>query len=286
MAMTIEQESGLSYIQDTLREYGFSSQEAAELTEWAKGEIVNGSSPILIRQRLWEQPAFKRRFKVIFDRRDRGLPAISPSEVLEYERRARQLFQEAGLPPGFYDSPDDFYNFMLNDVSISELNSRVEVARTLLYSVSQEDRLEMKRLYGLTDGQEVAYVLDSTRALPLLQNQFNAARTSGAALRSGYGQLFKDEAEKLAMAGITAEQAARGFGSLVEGKQLFGALPGLENSEDAITRSQQLSGTFTGDSLAALKIRRRAEMRVAAFQSGGGFVADREGFSGLGSSSK
>ncbi len=284
MALTIEQESGLSYIQDTLREYGFSEQEANDLTEWAKGEIVNGSSPILIRQRLWEQPAFKRRFKVIFDRRDKGLPAISPSEVLEYERRARQLFQEAGLPPGFYDSPDDFYNFLVNDVSISELNGRVEIARTMLYSVSQEDRLEMKRLYGFTEGQEIAYVLDNKRALPLLQNQFNAARTSGAALRSGYGQLFRDEAERLAIAGVSAEAAAQGFGALVSSKELFNALPGLEASEDTITRAEQLAGTFTGDAVAAGKIRRRAEMRVAAFQGGGGFVADREGFAGLGSS--
>ena len=285
MAMTEDQQSGLAYIQDTLREYGFTDQEARELTEWAKGEIVNGSSPILVRQRLWEQPAFKRRFKVIFDRRDRGLPAISPGEVLEYERRARQLFQEAGLPPGFYDSPDDFYNFLLNDVSISELNGRVEIARTLLYSVAQEDRLEMKRLYGLSDGQEIAYVLDSTRALPLLQNQFNAARTSGAALRSGYGSLFRDEAERLAQAGITSEQAAQGFTGLVGARQLFNALPGLENSEDTITRDEQLSGTFTGNALAAERIRRRSEMRVAAFRGGGQFTADREGFSGLGTSS-
>lgn len=285
MALTDDQESGLAYIQDSLREYGFTDAEAAELTEWAKGEIVNGSSPILVRQRLWEQPAFKRRFKVIFDRRAAGLPAISPAEVLEYERRARQLFQEAGLPPGFYDSPDDFYNFLVNDVSISELNSRVEIARTLLYSVSQEDRLEMKRLYGLSEGQEIAYVLDNKRALPLLQNQFAAARTSGAALRSGYGALNIEEAEQLAKAGIDPNQAAQGFGSLVQARQLFTALPGLESAEDTITRQEQLSGTFTGNALAAEKIRRRAEMRVAAFRGGGGFVADRQGFAGLGSTS-
>lgn len=283
MALTSDQESGLAYIQDSLREYGFTDQESAELTEWAKGEIVNGSSPVLVRQRLWEQPAFKRRFKVIFDRRSKGLPAISPAEVLEYERRARQLFQEAGLPPGFYDSPDDFYNFLLNDVSISELNGRVEIARTMLYSVSQEDRLEMKRLYGLSEGQEIAYVLDGKRALPLLQNQFAAARASGAALRSGYGQLALDEAEKLAIAGVSGQEAAQGFSTLVQSRQLFTALPGLEASEDTITRQEQLSGTFTGNALAAERIRRRAEMRVAAFRGGGGFASSREGFTGLGS---
>lgn len=281
--LTPDQQDGIAYINEILREYGFSDAEAAELSTWAKGQLIEGTSPTIVRQQLWNQPAFKRRFKVIFDRRAAGLPAISPSEVLEYERRARQLFQEAGLPPGFYDSPDDFYNFILNDVSISELNGRVELARTSIYAADPASRAEMQRLYGLSEGQEIAYVLDSKRALPLLQLQFNAARTSGAAVRSGYGQLNLTEAESLAKTGLTNEGAQEGFSRLVQGRQLFGALPGMEQAEDAITRAEQLGGTFTGDALAAERIRRRAEARVAVFGGGGGFVASRQGFAGLGS---
>lgn len=279
MALTDQQDDAYGYLQELLRSYGLE-----DLSDWAYEQVIQGNSPTVIRQMLWEQPAFKKRFKVIFDRRDKGLPAVSPNEVLEYERRARQLFQEAGLPPGFYDSPDDFYSFILNDVSISELNGRVELARTSIYSADPAQRAEMQRLYGLSEGQEIAYVLDSKRALPLLQLQFNAARTSGAAVRSGYGQLDLTEAESLAKTGLTDQGAQEGFGRLVGGRQLFGALPGLESAEDTITRAEQLSGTFTGDALAAERIRRRAEARVAAFGGGGGFVAGREGFAGLGSS--
>lgn len=280
--LTPDQQDGIAYINEILREYGFSDAEAAELSTWAKSQLIEGTSPTIVRQQLWEQPAFKRRFKVIFDRRAAGLPAISPSEVLEYERRARQLFQEAGLPPGFYDSPDDFYSFILNDVSISELNGRVELARSSIYAADPASRAEMQRLYGLSEGQEIAYVLDSKRALPLLQLQFNAARTSGAAVRSGYGQLALTEAESLARTGLTDQGAQEGFGRLVQGRQLFGSLPGLEQSEDAITRAEQLGGTFTGDALALERIRRRAEARVAAFGGGGNFASDRTGFAGLG----
>lgn len=283
--LTHAQASGLAYIRETLAEYGFSDAEAAQLSEWAKGELIAGSSPTVIRQQLWEQPAFKRRFKVIFDRRQKGLPAMSPAEVLDYERKARQLFQEAGLPPGFYDSPDDFYNFMANDVSLSELNSRVEMARTVIYQSDPSVRAEMKRLYGLSDGQEIAYILDNKRALPLIQNQFLAAQSAGAATRAGYGQLARSEAERLAQAGISAEQAQQGFGALVASRQLFGTLPGMENAETDITREEQLGGVFTGDALAEERIKRRAEARVAAFGGGGGFVSDREGFAGLGSTS-
>lgn len=281
MALSIEQDDALGYLRELLRSYGLE-----ELTDWAYEQVVKGNSPTVIRQLLWEQPAFRRRFKVIFDRQDKGLPAISPAEVLDYERRARQLFQEAGLPPGFYDNPDDFYSFLANDVSLSELNGRIELARSSLYSADQTQRSEMKRLYGLTEGQEISYLLDPSRALPLLQLQFNAARTSATATKSGYGNLSLAEAESLSRAGVSDEQAQSGFGNLVRGRQLFNPLPGYESTEDAISRDEQLTGAFLGNALAEERIRRRAEARVAAFGGGGGFVSDREGFAGLGSTNK
>lgn len=278
-----EDSDGLAYIQETLRDYGFSEAEAAELTQWARGQLVEGASPTIVRQRLWEQPTFKRRFKVIFDRRDRGMPPISPAEVIAFERGARQLMRGAGLPPGFYDSPDDYYNFMLNDVSLSELAGRVEMAKTIMYSVDQTTRAEMKRLYGFNEGQEVAYILDGTRALPIIQNQFNAAILAGAAAGTGFGRLSRTEAEQFSLSGLTSEQAKQGFGNLVQSKELFLALPG--QAENAIGRADQLGATFTGDALAQERIRRRAEARVAAFQGGGSFAASQEGFRGLGSAS-
>ena len=279
MALDPEQQDAVAYLNELLSQYGL-----GELSGWAYDQVVAGNSPAMVRQLLWEQPAFKKRFKVIFDRRTAGLPAISVDEVLDYERKARQLFQAAGLPPGFYDSPDDFYQFLVNDVSLSELNSRVEIARDFVYRSDPTVRAEMQRLYGLSEGQEIAYVLDRTRALPIIQSQFLAAQNAGVARRSGYGQLTLTEAERLSALGIDPSRAEQGFGALVASRQLFGALPGMENSEDAITRDEQLGAAFGGDAAARERLERRSESRVAAFKGGGGFVADREGFAGLGSS--
>lgn len=277
MALNPDQQDAVAYLNELLSQYGL-----GELSSWAYEQVIAGNSPAMVRQLLWEQPAFKKRFKVIFDRRSAGLPAISVDEVLDYERKARQLFQAAGLPPGFYDSPDDFYTFLVNDVSLSELNSRVEVARDFVYRTDPATRAEMQRLYGLTEGEEVAYVLDRTRALPLIQSQFLAAQNAGVARRSGYGQLTLTEAERLSALGIDPNRAEQGFGALVASRQLFGALPGMENAEDAITRDEQLGAAFGGDANARERLERRAEGRVASFKGGGGFVADREGFAGLG----
>ncbi len=280
MALDPESQDAVAYLEELLRGYGLE-----DLGPWAYEQVTNGNSPAMIRQLLWEQPSFKKRFKVIFDRRSRGLPAISVDEVLDYERKARQIFMSAGLPPGFYDSPDDFYNFMVNDVSLNELNSRVEIARDYAFSAATEDRAAMQELYGLTDGQLTAYVLDQAKALPLIQSQFTSARTAGAAVRSGYGQLSREEAERLTRLGVDPSRAGQGFGALVQSRQLFNALPGMETAEDAITREEQLSAAFGSDAAAQARLARRGEARAAASKGGGGFVADREGFGGLGSAS-
>lgn len=279
MALNPDQQDAVSYLTELLRDYGLE-----ELGPWAYEQVTSGNSPTMIRQLLWEQPAFKKRFKVIFDRRDRGLPAVSVDEVLDYERKARQIFQSAGLPSGFYDSPDDFYNFLVNDVSLSELNSRVEMARDYAFSSDATTRNELRRIYGVSDGQLTAFFLDNKRALPLIQSQWLAAQNAGASLRSGYGELTQPEAERLAALGVDPSKAAQGFGALVQSKELFTPLPGQEAAETPITREDQLSGAFGGDEAARQKIARRGEQRAAMGKTGGGFVSDREGFRGLGTS--
>jgi hypothetical protein len=280
MALDPESQDAVAYLEELLRSYGLE-----ELAPWAYEQVTSGNSPTMIRQLLWEQPAFRKRFKVIFDRRAKGLPAISVNEVLDYERKARQVFQSAGLPPGFYDTPDDFYSFLVNDISLAELNDRVTIAREYTYNIDATTRAEIQRLYGLTDGDFTAHALDPKRAVPILQNRFTAARTAAASARSGYGQLTLTEAEKLTSLGVDPSQASQGFAALVQSRQLFNALPGMESSESSISREDQLGAAFGGDEKARQRLARRGEARAAAGRGGGGFVADKEGFGGLGSAS-
>ena len=277
MALSDDQQNGIAYLTDLLSSYGLSS-----LSGWARDQVIAGNSPLMVAQLLQDTPEFKARFKVIFDRRAKGLSPMSVNDVINYEHQARQLFQSAGLPPGFYDSPDDFYSFMDNDISLNELSSRVDLAKTSIYSSDPTQRAEMKRLYGLSDGQELAYILDPNRALPLIQNQFISAQNAAAASRSGYGELTLAEAEHLTQLGIDPNKASQGFGSLVQSQQLFTPLPGQDASETPISRDTQLNAAFAGDAKAQDLIARRAEARAAQGKTGGTFIQDREGFAGLG----
>lgn len=281
MALSDDQQNGIAYLTDLLASYGLSS-----LSGWARDQVIAGNSPLMVSQMLQDTPEFKARFKVIFDRRAKGLAPMSVNDVINYEHAARQLFQAAGLPPGFYDSPDDFYSFMDNDISLNELSARVDLAKTSIYSSDPVARSEMKRLYGLSDGQELAYILDPQRALPLIQNQFTSAQNAAASARSGYGELTLAEAERLTQLGVDPSRASQAFGSLVQSRELFNPLPGQEASETAITRDQQLNAAFAGDATAQQLIARRGEQRAAQGKVGGTFIQDREGFAGLGTTSQ
>lgn len=81
--------------------------------------------------------------------------------------------------------------------------------------------------------------------------------------------------------GISAQQAQQGFGSLVQGAQLFQSLPGM-TSEGTIGRETQLAAAFGGDALAQQEIERRRRERQAAFEGGGSFAASQQGVTGLG----
>lgn len=271
---TQQQQDGYAYLKSVLSEYGLE-----ELSDWAWQQIVAGNSPTQILQELRKTDAFRRRFRVIFERQAKGLAPLSPAEVIAYERQARQMFMRAGMPPGFYDSNDDFDRFMVNDVSLAELSDRINLGREALYQMDPTTRRQLQSFYGFTEGDMVAWVIDPNLAVPAIARRFQAARTASASIRSGFGGLSREEAERFADLGISPEQAEQGFGTLVQSRELLSSLPG-ERGEN-IGREQQLAA-ITGDATAQQAIERQRSRRVAQFRGGGGFATDKEGFSGLG----
>lgn len=268
------QQDAVAYLQALLEDYGLGS-----MATWAYEQVVAGNSPEMVMQLLRERPEYRQRFHVIFERQKRGLSAISPAEVIAYERQARQLMMRSGLPPGFYDSTDDFNAFLIGDVSLAELNDRIEGARVAIYQTDPTVRDEMVNLYG--EGGLMAHWLDPAKALPVLQKRRAAAESSAAGVRSGFGRLSRDEAERMYDLDIDQREAEQGFATLVSSRELFSSLPG-ENT-DEIDRRAQLGAAFGGDALARERIERRAAARKAVFGGGGGYAESKTGFGGLGS---
>lgn len=267
------QRDAFARLNSVLSQYGLGS-----LTPQVQRWLVEGRSEAEIPQLLRDTTEFKQRFPAIVQREQRGMSPISPEEYVRYEQGVHQMMRQAGLPQGFYDSPDDFTAFIAGDVSLAELGERVTLAANAAFRMPAEERAALEA-WGVGPGELTAFWLDPDRAQPLLERRYAAAQLAGTSQRTGYGQLGLEQAERLAIQGVTAQQAEQGFSTLADSQELFGA---LNRGEDTIGRDDQLDAAFSGNSAARRRVERRRRQRQGEFQAGGSFASTQEGLVGLG----
>jgi hypothetical protein len=162
---------------------------------------------------LQDTKEYKARFAGNEARAKAGLAVLNPAEYLETEKAYRQILSSAGLPKGFYDNPADFANWIGGDVSPTEIQKRVEQAVAWTSQADPATKQALKSMYGVDSTYLVAYALDQSRALPLLQKQARAAEIGAAAIRRGFAA-SRTDFENLATYGITGEQAEQGFAQI------------------------------------------------------------------------
>jgi hypothetical protein len=276
----LSEQSAKATLNNTLAQYGLEG-----LGEFAWKEYLLGFPIEQILIDIRNTPEYKTRFPAMDYLGQQG-KAITEAEYINYERSAASIMQAAGLPPGFYDQPSDFANFLKNDVALPELQNRVDLARTAIYQSDPDTLSALEDFYGAWGtpenmvGDLTAYFLDEQKALPLIQTRLAAAQTQSAAQRSGYGQITRTEAERLANLGITPEAAGKGFGSLASIEPLFTNLPGEVGTTP--TREQGQAAAFENNAEAQQAIEKQRRRRAAPFEQGGRFQQGQGGgFSGL-----
>jgi hypothetical protein len=268
--------SARTIVNSFLREWGLQS-----LGSWAWNRYVKlggGSNAVnQIQLEMTDQPAFKSRFPAYHVLQEKGR-AMSVAEMLAYEKSAVGIMRAAGIPSGFYDQPQDIAKFMAGEVSVAELQQRVSVASQAAFNAPQETKDALERLYGVGSGHLTAFFLDEKKALPLLQQQFQAGQIAGTSQRTGFGQLSASEAERLTQLGVTDQSAQQGFEQLAGQKGAIRAQAG----ETTLTDQAQLEAVFGGDQVAAQAYKRRIQSRQNQFQGSGGYNVSNQGVSGLG----
>jgi hypothetical protein len=120
---TKDQKDAYADLVNILGDYGLAS-----LAPWAWNEILQGASETQVLLDMRDTPEFKTAFPEIELRKQAGLPAISPGEIVNYRNLATQYMRAAGLPAGFWDSNSDFTNLIASDVSLNELQQRIGLA--------------------------------------------------------------------------------------------------------------------------------------------------------------
>lgn len=271
--MSFSDPDAFAIIGAILRRYDLESE-----TEWAWQMVTHGASVAEFETELRQRDAYRSRFRAIFEREAAGLPPISPEEVLEYEQRRREVLSAYGLPPGFYDSPDDAVAGLVGDVSISELEQRASLWSD--YAESQWEapvRGQLQRLFGIGTGTLAAFLMDEERALPLIQRQIATSDVAVRAARAGF-DLSAVEAGRVAEV-LSPDQAGQRFAALADQADVLGDRLGDQTA--GLTR-EDLIGVAAADPQALQAAERRTARATARFSGTSGAAATNRGIGGLG----
>lgn len=250
----------------------------ARLDAWGMGALADRAwayyqtnpNPDMFVYWLRQQPEYNQRFVAMKQLIADG-HAMSEADYIATETAYKQVLRQGGLPSGFYDTPDDFARFLTSQTSPAELANRVQEYTNFTYNLPPLVRDEFARQYGLSNGDITAYIIDPTRALPILHNQMLSAQVGAGARQAGFGNLTRSESESIAQLGVDFNAALQGFGQLQNMQQLFTPLLGDQGEQD-ITREQQLGAAFGGDTAAQRAIQQQGARRVAAFAGGGSYA--------------
>lgn len=272
----------LKYLVDMFVRNGMSP----DLARWAYDTIVEGASGTELVQRMYNRPEFRERFRPIFTLQKKypGRPALSPQEILEWEKNAQGLMQAAGMPPQFYDHWTDFQPQIESGRSFNEFADVVNEGFARVAAAPRGVREAFANFFGPSgDAALAAYYLDPAKAKQALLLQTQAAGVAGTGFNFGF-TLGKNRALEAARSGFGMDNASDRWASLVQTRPLFNELMG--ERENLTAEDQGVAAIFglegAGDALQTLE-RRRAE-REAAFSGGGGPAgSERSGAVGLGS---
>lgn len=134
--------------------------------------------------------AWNKRFAGNAERVKNGLSELLPATYIAMEQGYKQAMLKHQMPQTLFDDPNDFAALIANDVSAVEVNDRLQKASDYInYSGNAEVKKQLRELYGMTDAEMAAYVLDPKKTMTYLDSEsrrnLNRANVGGAAVTQG-----------------------------------------------------------------------------------------------------
>jgi hypothetical protein len=234
--------------------------------------VTQGYSQDTISLMLQNTPAYIQRFAGNGERAQKGLAILSPADYMSLEDSYYQIVQSAGLPQGFYDSPKDWTTWIGNDVSPSEIQTRVNMAQVATQS-APPDLVQALGVMGVPTTALTAYFLDDKTALPMVQQAYNSAQIGAAALRNGLA-MDPTRSATFAQMGISVAQANTAY------QQIGQTLPTLSQLGTIYANAGGHSAPYTqqtaennllmGNAQAALQTQKLVDTEKATFSGSSG----------------
>ena len=266
-------------LRQALASYGLESLYEFAYSLYAKQEIdIDESNSFIFALR--EQEAYKKRFAGNERRKSLGFKELLPATYIALEKQYKETLAANGLPQGFYDSSEDFERLIGGDVSVTELNNRLKDAYSVVRDASPSVKAKMAELYGITDGDLLAYVIDPERARDLMspdyKRQAQAALIAENAQRLSKINLGAADAEQFVRQGITTTEAETAFANIGQ----MGELRRGGVGEQQITDLQFAQAALGTDAEAKRLVEERKKRRIGDVSASGGSATLTQGESG------
>ena len=192
-------------------------------------------------------PAVKEIRAINGQRAAMGLPPRaepSPAAYVELEAGYRKAV--AGLP-GTWATTSDVSEWIIKEVSPTEVAERVTTATNYIYyDANQYVKDELRGIYGLSDQEMVAYVLDPDRAQEEIEQQYNKrmsqATVGGAAESLGVSLA---DAQRNEIAG--SDLYGKSFGNSASGFKAVAEIDDAYERLGKLSRVQTNTGELVSD---------------------------------------
>jgi hypothetical protein len=245
------------------------------LAKFINQRIMEDASEEAVLLELYEQPEYQARFPGMKALRSKG-KTITEAEYIKDEKAFTQTARFFDLPVGFYDTPDDFGKLIGNLVSPKEFQDRLQVGQDLGRAMSPGVKTQLQELYNIGEGGITAYVLDSDRALPLLQKQAKAAQFVGFGRERGFKLegMTAAQAEQIvgteAYSKLSAQQMQTALSQAAQLRTTQSRLTGIEG--EVYNEGEALKAVVEGSPEAILASQQRAQREGARFGGGSGLT--------------
>lgn len=263
--------AAVDVLKQAFANYGFDADFLTALDEAVKDD--ESAAGVMLKMYDEATPlgkAYAKRFPGMAALRKKG-QAINEATYIDLETRMTGVMRTYDLPQGFADNREQLGKLIAGEVSPAELQSRLESWNTVARNTDQGVRDQLRNLYGLSDGDILAYTMNPDTALPLIQKRARAAVTADAGADNGF-QFGQAQAEALAMDsqfnGLSEGQLRQGFsqaGVLNTEQQRLAAL-----ESDAFNSMDAVDTVFRQDAPKTLASQQRAARERARFGGSSG----------------
>ncbi len=280
------------YLRELFGTFGFSADDVnqlmGELEPWITQGYADGDGEALM-MKFRATTTYQKRFAGMAELKGRG-QAISEAEYIQLESSYRNVMQNYGLPPTFYDNPADYARLIGAGLSVREVEERVVAAKQSLNPLVAQ---ELEQYYGVSQGTQMAYLLgltdekgvalESARTQQQIRQEGRAAQIGAAAERAGFN-MDKIFAERLGGTSLGQNIDPFQMGTLANLEGTFDQARRVADREttlaaiDKETYDQRdaLSAAF-GDEQKKLASERRARRERARFSGTSGAAASSLG---------